>query len=603
MQQRKDDMDLTQRIRTLPKEISDKIAAGEVVERPLSIVKELLENAIDAGAASIVVEIQNGGKTYVRLTDNGCGIPARDAALVFQRYATSKITTAEDLASIQTLGFRGEALASIAAVSRVELITKTTQQKTGVKITVEGGNVTDMEETGAEDGTTIIVSDLFFNTPVRKKFLKPDRTESALIVDYLSKMALAYPNIRMRLIHNGTILFSTQGKGNVLQNILTVYSRQTANGLIPVQGNQKERGYALSGYVSRPDQSRSNRKHLIYFVNGRWIRSPLIDDVLREAYTDKLFAGRYPAAFLFLRIPPDRLDVNIHPHKTEIKFLDEQEIRTFMVQSIRQNLLSEDAAPNMARYLTVKSSRRNQSDDKEETVSQIDIKHISLNDERTHYETVLSEIAPEESAGRNAPADKLPGERFLFSELRILGCVFAGYIVAQGSDTLYMIDQHAAHERILFEKLRGTAGGKSPDAQMMITPILMEIPLYLREEAPERLTLLMELGYHIEEFGPKEYIIKEIPALMDPSEAEAFLNDVLNNEPGTGRTEPKAEKERLIMHACKAAVKVANILDIRELESLLRALDETENPFTCPHGRPTFLRFSQRDIEKLFLRK
>ena len=335
-------------IRALPREISDKIAAGEVVERPVSIVKELIENSVDAGATAITCEIRKGGKEYIRVTDNGCGIPADEAELAFMRYATSKIATVEDLNAIETLGFRGEALASIAAVSRVELITKPAEQKTGTRIRLEGGIAEEITETACEDGTTLIVTDLFYNTPARRKFLKPDNSEAALISDYVSKMALAYPDIRFRLISNGTILYSTLGKGDLKSAILTLYSPQMAKGLVPVDGEGDTAGLKLAGFVSAPAYSRNNRRMQIFFVNGRWVRSRVMEDALEEAFSDKLFEGRHPAAFLFLELDPSAVDVNIHPHKTEIKFFDERGVSDFMIRAIRRSLLKQDGVAESA---------------------------------------------------------------------------------------------------------------------------------------------------------------------------------------------------------------------------------------------------------------
>ncbi len=597
-------METTPRIRALPKEISDKIAAGEVVERPLSIIKELMENAIDAGATSIVAEIRNGGKTYIRMTDNGCGIQPQDVELAFHRYATSKINSAEDLNAIETLGFRGEALASIAAVSRVELITRAAGEKAGVRAFAEGGMLRDITGIGAEEGTTIIVSDLFFNTPVRRKFLKTDSAESAMVIDYLSKMTLAYPDIRIRVINNGSILFSTQGKGDVYQNILTVYSRQTANGLLKVDAAGAD-CFRLRGYISRPDQSRTSRRHQIYFVNGRWVRSKLIDEAIREAYRDKLFEGRYPAAFLMLELSPAQLDVNIHPNKTEIRFLEESTVRGALVAALRQHLLSESAVPSMGDTARSAVPGDNESIQEGGGSQKVNINYISLTNEQDRYEQILSEhmetAAPE--AFGETPTTEIQ-ERFLFADLQILGVAFSAYILAQKESTLYLIDQHAAHERVLYEQLMEAIGRHDANSQMMLEPWIVEIPFYLKEAAQERLALLNDFGYHVQEFGPKEYIVKEIPAFMDPREAEAFLNSFLESEPGSStRNAMEQERQRLIAKACKAAVKANDRLDALEIVSLLRSLDRAENPFSCPHGRPTFLRFEQKELEKMFLRK
>ena len=300
-------------IRVLDKVVADKIAAGEVVERPLSVVKELVENAVDAGASAITIEIRNGGKAYLRVTDNGCGIPSEEVLLAFTRHATSKIVSDRDLERIQTLGFRGEALASIAAVSRTELLTKEAGSQLGKRVMIAGGTVLENTEAGCPDGTTVIVRDLFFNTPARLKFLKSDSTESSLIIDFVSRMALAYPEIRIRLINNGNILFSTNGKGDVRMNILTVYSREVADNLVPVHFEQEP--IRVDGFVSQPGYSAPTKRNQIFFVNGRSVSSKVIEKGVNDAYRDRLFEGRHPAVFLFLQIAPEKLDVNIHPNK------------------------------------------------------------------------------------------------------------------------------------------------------------------------------------------------------------------------------------------------------------------------------------------------
>lgn len=599
----------TRKIRALPRHISDKIAAGEVVERPLSIVKELLENAVDAGADSIVVEIRNGGKSYIRVTDNGSGIREEDADLVFLRYATSKIESESDLEAIGTLGFRGEALASIAAVSCVELITKTSDAKTGIRIRASGGDIEDISKAGAEEGTTVIVTDLFYNTPARREFMRTDGVESAAIVDYLSKMAIAYPAIRLRLSSNGTILFSTRGRGDVVENILTVYSKQTALGLLSVASADEERDFRIRGLISRPDAARGNRKFQIYFVNGRWIRSSSIDAALADAYSDKLDRGRFPAAFLFLDLPPSTLDVNIHPNKTEIRFLEEVPVREFIARSIRKSLLGELAAAPLGRLEPSQMPKAS-----EEVHPRGNVIHISSTDEDNSFEQVISEHMSDlddadifttlsgSSDSTPETQQEIPSpERFQFSTLSILGTIFGGYILAGDADALIVVDAHAAHERVLYEEARSAYGsGGSSESQLMMTPWIVEIPLDLVQLAPGRLTLLQDLGYDIDEFGPKEFIIRAIPAYMTTGEAESFAQIVLNNEPGAHIEDPAREADRLIMQACRDAVKVTKKLETEEIRGLFRALDLAENPFHCPHGRPTFLKLSLADVEKMF---
>ncbi|MDD3169667.1 MAG: DNA mismatch repair endonuclease MutL, partial [Eubacteriales bacterium] len=361
------------RIMELPKHVADKIAAGEVVDRPLSIVKELVENSIDAGADSVTVEIKNGGKSYIRVTDNGSGIEKQDVTLAFKRHATSKIKSASDLDHISSLGFRGEALASIAAVSRVELITKTAGDKSGIRVKLEGGEILEKEDTGCPEGTTIIIEDLFFNTPARLKFMKPDATESTLIIDFISKMTLAYPRIRIRLINNGNILFSTAGKGDIYSNILTIYSKETGDKLIHLEEDWEE--MRLEAYISAPNHSKTNRKSQIFFVNGRSISSKVMDNAVADAYLEKIFEGRYPIAFLFLQLAPEKLDVNIHPNKKEVRFENERLVRDFITDSIRRNLQTKEAIPEIRnRNLFASGTKDERENQKSE--AQVDIKSL-----------------------------------------------------------------------------------------------------------------------------------------------------------------------------------------------------------------------------------
>lgn len=598
-------MNLLKKIKLLPKEISDKIAAGEVVERPLSIVKELMENSIDAGATAIVLEIRNGGKSYIRVTDDGWGIEKEDVPMAFARYATSKISTEEDLYAISSLGFRGEALASIAAVSKVELITKVRNSKTGTKVLFEGGHCLEIRDTACEEGSTVIITDLFYNTPVRKKFLKPDNTESALIIEFVSKMALAYPQIKIRLINNGSILFSTQGKGNLYQCILTVYSKKTAAGLIEINAKDESRGLELKGYVSSPDQSRTNQKQQIFFVNGRWIKSKIIESAVKEAYSDKLFEGRYPSAFLFLTVEPHQLDVNIHPNKTEVLFFDEKNIREFIIRCLRGALLQEKAAPSMGG--TFKPAAGTPISKDFPSQEQVNIKSLLLSLKPESHDRFFAELRDEKSQPecdfKENSREYGISERFLFEGLDILGSIFATYVVACDDHSMYLVDQHAAHERILFEKIWSNFLKEDAAEQMLLSPFIVELASYQKVASGERLELLGKAGYHIEEFGPKELLVKSIPACMELKEAESFLYEVLETEPDDTKTPPQEKLNQLISSACKAAVKANDRLSQEEIRQLFIALDGTENPFSCPHGRPTFIKFSLSDMDKLFKRK
>ena len=623
-------------IRALPRELSDKIAAGEVVERPVSIVKELIENALDAGASAITCEIRKGGKDYIRVTDNGCGIPSGEVELAFMRYATSKIATEDDLNAIGTLGFRGEALASIAAVSRVELITKPAEQKTGTRIRLEGGVAEEIVEAACEDGTTIIVTDLFYNTPARRKFLKPDNSEASLISDYVSKMALAYPNVRFRLVSNGTILYSTLGKGDLKSAILTLYSPQMAKGLVSIEGESASDGERnLAGFVSAPAYSRNNKRMQVFFVNGRWVKSKVMEDALEDAFSDKLFEGRHPAAFLFLEVDPRSVDVNIHPHKTEIKFYDERGVADFMIRAIRRSLLKQEgiaessgiAAPMNREAETVYAKPYTPEEDsfeldgREESLRETEfLSIVDINQLPTPSKTertddlfakmreesdrenlqVQEEIAVYGSKGSLRSTEDTP--RFLFSGLTIVGEAFATYIIAKDEDTLYLIDQHAAHERILYEQLIRIFNGAEAPSQPILAPVLLQLGSASKATVIEKLALLNELGYRIEEFGMGDVILKEIPACMSLQEAEDFAVSILEQD--TGKTSGlQLKREELTGNACKAAVKGGDKLDLLEMQELFAALDRCENPFSCPHGRPTLIRFSQSDLERQFKRK
>ncbi len=615
-------------IRALPREISDKIAAGEVVERPVSIVKELIENALDAGSTAITCEIRKGGKEYIRVTDNGCGIPSGEVELAFMRYATSKIATEEDLNAIGTLGFRGEALASIAAVSRVELITRPAEQKTGTRIRLQAGIAEEITEAACEDGTTIIVTDLFFNTPARRKFLKPDNSEASLISDYVSKMALAYPGVRFRLISNGTILYSTLGKGDLKSAILTLYSPQMAKGMVEVAGDGgKEGEMRLAGFVSSPAYSRNNRRMQIFFVNGRWVKSKVMEDALEEAFSDKLFEGRHPAAFLFLEVDPRSVDVNIHPHKTEIKFFDERGVADFMIRTIRRSLLKQEGvaeSASIARPLNREAetvyAKPYESEVPDNTGTEptaylniVDINSLPATNEVSYTDNLFAKLR-EESDRRQLQVQEeikpyscgIAGEsekpRFLFASLNVVGEIFATYILAKDEDHLYLIDQHAAHERVLFEQLMRVFNGAEKASQPILAPILLQLGSAVRPSAAEGLQLLRELGYRIDEFGMGDLVVKEIPSCMDLQEAEDFAIHILQQD-SVKAADVQLKREELTSNACKAAIKANDRLDLPEMKELFLRLDACENPFSCPHGRPTLIALSQSDIERQFKRK
>jgi len=597
------------RIIELPKSVADKIAAGEVVDRPLSIVKELVENSIDAGAGSVVVEIRNGGKSYIRVTDNGSGIEKDDVETAFRRHATSKIRSASDLDHITSLGFRGEALASIAAVSRVELITKTAGEKSGIQMRIEGGEILEKEDTGCPDGTTVIVEDLFFNTPARKKFMKPDATESTLIIDFISKMTLAYPRVKIRLINNGNILFSTTGKGDVYANILTIYGREIGDKLIRI--SEEKGDMSLEAFVSAPNNSKTNRKSQIFFVNGRFISSKLMESAVSDAYAEKLFEGRYPIAFLFLKVDPGKLDVNIHPNKKEVRFDEERPVREFIAESIRNGLKTKDAIPEIRDKNLFQLRERNVSagpDDvpgkNRKMEEQVDIKKLLSDQRDQEREKPNRDSAPglllkESETAYQADRKK---HEFNMRELTVTGSVFGTYITAVDENSMYLIDQHAAHERIFYEQLLDQYRNEEKARQMLLTPVVINVTHAVRNDTRGLLDFLGNFGFNIEEFGPTAYIVKEIPVFMELSEAEDFIDYLLDNVSEEADLVNEKKIAAIIMDACKKAVKAHDVLDQKEIERLIADLAKTKNPYSCPHGRPTFIRLTQYEIEKMFRR-
>jgi len=653
----------------LTKDVADKIAAGEVVERPLSVVKELLENALDAGATSVVIEIEGGGKKAVRVTDNGSGIAAEDLSLVFERHATSKIRDAKDLEAIGTLGFRGEALASIAAVSHVELITKTKDAKTASRVLAESGEICSIEEVGAPDGTTIFVRDLFYNTPARLKFLKPDGTEASLVIDLVQRMALSYPRVRMRLVSNGKILFSTNGKGDVYTNILTIYGKDVAEHLLRVEA--KADGISLSAFVSAPEYTKSTRRNQYFFVNGRAIGSKLLETAVSDGYREKMFEGRYPVCFLFLTVDPGTLDVNIHPAKREVKFEEEGKVRAFVADAIRNGLYTRYAVPEM-RYkdgektpvtdgsvnAASKLSERRPTEkapdtppDAEErnetlgfeiadvkknarnvpektkgrfsgistiergTQTAVDVKEFLSTKSAGRVETPVwaaepqgirtaeTDSVPETPASASVPGTPVPKKPFEPNALHITGSVFATYITASDDEYFYLIDQHAAHERVFYEQFVRAWKAEEKASQLLFQPFVFEVSPAIRARELDWIPVLEGFAYAVEEFGPRSYAVKEIPAFMEEAEARSFIDEFIDRLEEERDVTDRVRLDRIITMSCKSAVKGNDALDPAEMKRLLEDLSECENPFTCPHGRPVFLKLSKYEIERMFKRK
>lgn len=602
-------------INLLPEEVSEKIAAGEVVDRPLSIVKELVENSIDAGSDNIVVEIKNGGKTYIRVTDNGAGIPAKDVGKAFQRHATSKIRSTADLDRIRTLGFRGEALTSIAAVSKVEIITKTAAEKAGIRMVLEGGKTLEESPVGCSDGTTIIVTDLFYNTPARLKFMKTDGAEGSLIIDFVSKMALAYPDIRFRMISNGTVLFSTRGKGGVHSNILTIYSKQIGDRLIEI--DETDGDYRVQAFISPPDITRPNRRGQVYFVNGRSVSNRILETAVSAAYQERIAQGRSPLIYLFLTVPPDRVDVNIHPNKREVRFDDNDRVSRFVTNALNQGLQTRAGLPSLQIKDPFREKTKVESAQEKPVVidvsdAQVDIKSIlsTIRDEQKVSDrevsdnrvfTIEDEEADYRSTVYDTPADD-HGNTLRLDELKPLGSIFATYILAVDEEHFYLIDQHAAHERVFYEKLLSQFQQEEKNTQLLLTPTILETTPAIANSTDLWIDQLLKMGFSIEPFGVKAFRIKGIPSFMELNQAMSFLDGFMGDIETAGPVMDEKKLGKIITSACKSAVKANDALTMEEIRRLLKDLSEAKNPLSCPHGRPTILMLSAQDIERLFKR-
>ncbi|MDO4544832.1 MAG: DNA mismatch repair endonuclease MutL [Bacillota bacterium] len=621
-------------IRILEKNVADKIAAGEVVDRPVSIVKELLENALDADATAITVEIKNGGKSYIRLTDNGCGIPAEEAELAFKRHATSKITSAKDLDAIGTLGFRGEALASICAVSRVELVTKTADSKMGRRIIVEGSEVLENTAVGCPEGTTVTVRDLFYNVPARQKFLATDNSEARRIIDMVSRISLAYGDVKISLINGAKKVFTTHGRGNILTNIVNVYGSDTGKDLLPVE-RQDDR-FIVKGFVSAPSASLASRSRQIFCVNGRVVSSKVLEKAVDEAYKEKLFQGRFPLAFLFLAVPPETLDVNIHPTKKEVRFDDNFEVEDFVKKAIITALSRKEAMPQVrsedvgnllsgdekvsdtsdsvrieetpgayAPEGILTSGQQETNEEFHQNSEQVDVRSLlsTMRQEKQAQEEISKNQQEPEKIYQELLVPQEPETRpFDFESLEYLGSIFDTYIMATDQDCFYLIDQHAVHERVFYEKLLEQYNAAEKASQQLLVPLQFHVAAHVEAGEDDWIGELSGMGYGIENFGNKTYIVREIPAFMELREAESFLNDLFQElEDRPDLTDQKV-LEKIIMRSCKSAVKGGDHLKEEEIAALIKDLKNCVNPFSCPHGRPTFVRMTKYQLEKMFKR-
>lgn len=620
------------KINLLDKSVSDKIAAGEVIERPVSIVKELVENSIDAGASSIVVEIKKGGHDYIRVTDNGFGIEKKEIEKAFIRHATSKISSETDLENLITLGFRGEALASIAAVTRMEVVSKTPDEKTGIRLAIHAGEIISKSSIGCPDGTTMIIRDLFYNTPARLKFMKSESSDTSQITSFMSNIAVGFPKISFRYIVNGKIIFTTDGSGELKNSIMQVYNHNDFTNLIEI--NDEIPGLKIRGLISRPSINRNTRKLQIYLVNGRVIESKVVDEGIGEGYRERLFEGRFPIAFLLLELDPKAIDVNIHPNKKVIKFDDEKRVKDFIADTIHSAITSADSMPRPASE-NILSNKIDQTSinaldsvqyDLEKSDNSRDDYFKDIYEKPDHNSTKqmsLASILREESIARentyNSIEKEISQERensisnfdmnhtdeIPWEDVRPIGVVFSTYILATDDVYFYIIDQHAAHERIYYEKFVNNyleEGHSGSTTQLLAVGIVIDLTPQEESLIENKMSILRSLGFEIENFGPGSLIIRGIPDFMNMEEAEIFARNVIEDTDENADFRNQVAIDKLITKSCKSAVKANDYLTDEEVSSLLNTLRNCKNPYSCPHGRPTIIKFSKYELERMFKR-
>ena len=578
------------KIKILPDEVASQIAAGEVIERPASVVKELIENALDAGADQIEVLAEGAGKKLIQVADNGVGIPAEELRLTVVRHATSKLTSAEDLFRIQTLGFRGEALASIGSVSRMTITTRSHEEEVGARIVVAGGEVTGEEQVGAPQGTVVRVEGLFYNVPARLKFLKTDRTESRHLKETVVRYALAYPKVRFSLVSEGRTAFETTGSGDHREVLLAVYGLEIGKRMIEVYAGGG--GVEISGFISPPDLTRSNRGEIQFFVNRRPVQDIALTKALTQGYHRLLMKGRYPLAVLFLELDPEGVDVNVHPTKAEVRFRDKGQIFRAVEGAVRRALLANTPIPEVGgmRGTRLWSSGVEQFPERG--------KDAGARGSAWEKRAGLARGDLPEWEGEQPREPVL--EDLQTPILRLIGQVAAAYLIAEGPDGLYLIDQHAAHERVLFEKFLDQRDDR-PTTQALLESVTVEFPPASADLLEENLELLRDLGFELESFGPHTFVVRGIPALVSGTEPGAAVRAVVEDLEVDEAPLEKDLEEKIIARVCKkAAVKAGQVLSPEEQKALLKDLEACRSPRTCPHGRPTMIHLSVDLLERKF---
>lgn len=613
-------------IAILNQETIDKIAAGEVVERPCSVVKELVENAIDAGSTAITVEIKEGGISFIRITDNGCGIERDQVAVAFYRHSTSKIRSAEDLLTVKSLGFRGEALSSISAVARVELITKTYDELTGTRYVIEGSKELSNEEIGAPDGTTFIVKDLFYNVPARRKFLKTAQTEGSYISDMVEKLALSHPDISFKFINNNQTKLHTSGNGNRKDIIYHIFGREISSSLLEVKHECEY--FKVEGFIGKPVITRGNRNYENYFINGRYVKSNILSRAIEEAYKSFLMQHQYPFTVLYFTFFSE-LDVNVHPTKMELRFDNNNEIYVELCDTIYAILSHKEMIPEVPVDSTPAPKKivHEYKEPIPEPFEKRRINEVRAAESRSVYGQSVTSTVKNYSA--TEPAAKAPETSTAYEPAQVVTCtqqtlgdydkvfltesskkqfsiigqLFKTYWLIEFEDKLYIIDQHAAHEKVLYEKTMARLANKDFTSQRISPPIVMTLDARESEMLEKYRPQIEQFGYEVEHFGGKEYMISAIPDnLFNIDMKDLFIEMLDDFSNATGRQTPDIITEKVASMSCKAAVKGNDKLTLPEINKLIDELLSLDNPYNCPHGRPTIISMSKYEIEKKFKR-
>jgi DNA mismatch repair protein MutL len=617
-------------IRVLPANLVSQIAAGEVVERPASVVKELIENAIDAGATDLTIETRDGGRSFIRISDNGSGIPAAEVELAFGRHATSKLATADDLTHITTLGFRGEALASIASVARVTCLTRSREETVGTRLTVEGGSISERSAIGAPAGTVITVENLFYTVPARLKFLKSDTTERRQIDTLISRYALAYPAIRFNLIHNGRTSFQTTGNGSLPDVLIAVYGLEVAEQMIQLpspddrfSSSGEGPGVRVSGYISAPALSRANRSDMTIFVNGRWVQDRGLNAAVLQAYHTLLMVGRFPLFIIRVELDPEEVDVNVHPAKTEVRFRSSDAIFRVVQRTVRRTLIdhapipqvqpatpvsiwqpsfdTHEAPSQLARLEQLRALQPVQSSGDRGSVNQ----GAGIGDQGSGQAvgSVQLESYQRPTTHNQLPAtnDQQPATNYQLPPLRVIGQLGAMYVIAEGPDGMYLIDQHAAHERVLYEKFMADKAALNLAVQQLLDPIPVEVSPDESALLEEHRAALSAIGLQLEPFGSSTWLVRSIPALLINDDLRVALNELIADLIAGDVPFAANEEAKLITRVCKrAAIKGGQVLSLPEMNELIRQLELCAAPRTCPHGRPTMIHFSASQMAREF---